>query len=102
MDSCFGACYGASSYMPEQPTEVVILSVQSDGGIILGEENIPLDHWYDDLHPLIDDPTERKARGVRSIEGTQVDSRGVVSKRWRVLYDADGKVEDSTELPIGD
>jgi len=86
--------------MSEQLKEVVVLSIRDISGQILGEEQIPLDVWYDGLHPLIDDSAVRKDQGVRSIEGIQLNSRGDVSSKWRVEYDAEGRVKESTELPI--
>jgi hypothetical protein len=51
--------------------------------------------WYEQQHPIVDDPEERVRRNVAEIRGKQYDSAGALSQHWRCAYAADGSLIES-------
>jgi hypothetical protein len=84
--------------MKEKATDVVVLVGRDASGRIVHAEQIPLSDWYDKEQPLIDNDDECRRRGIRVLEGSQIDAIGQVYKRWRHTMDENGALIDSEEL----
>ena len=54
------------------------------------EVSMPVDGYYDDSHPLIDENDFRREQGIRFVHGRIFDYAGKIDQEFRNEYDTDG------------
>ena len=69
---------------------VVQVQALSMAGEVVVDVSIPVDVYYAESHPLIDDDSYRKARGIRKIIGTVFNYDGELDQRFENEYEPDG------------
>jgi hypothetical protein len=83
--------------MPRSPRiqDRAILSGFDDHGDQVFELQLALDSYWDNLHPVIDDSSFRRARCIRRLVGKLYGSAGELLQEFKNTYDPSGVLVSS-------
>ena len=76
----------------KKPKDVVRLVGFDRNGKIVHEQTIPLNDYYEELHPVIDSDEFRKARALVRLVGTKFDESGEMEEEWENCYTDAGAI----------
>ena len=68
----------------------VILEALNSSKEKLFEISIPVDEYYSDSHPLIDDPQYRKQKSIRHLHGRVYNYESKLDQEFKNDYDSEG------------
>ena len=69
---------------------VQLAAYTTDGQLVL-EQDLTLTRFYEDSHPVLDDPEYRKARQIVRLRGTMRNAHGAISREFDVRFDPFGR-----------
>lgn len=71
------------------------LTAFDEAGEIVETCEMSIHDYYDELHPMMDDPEYISKHGIRRLTGLLIGERGKVSQEFESLYDKDGIIYHS-------
>ncbi len=57
------------------------------------DEFLPISTFYDDTHPVLDEPNYRRNHGIVRLTGSVHDTKGVIVQEFEVSFNASGFCE---------
>ena len=69
---------------------VFVVAYNADRNVVAKVE-LPIDEFYDELHPLIDEQEFRFKQGIRMLTGEIYDLDGTLSQSFENFYDDQGR-----------
>src|SRR5689334_1102958 len=71
---------------------VHLVAYDKDGRQIV-DKFLPVSTFYDETHPLLDEPGFRKIHGIVRLTGSILDTKGVIVQEFEVSFNASGFCE---------
>ncbi|WP_299469356.1 hypothetical protein [uncultured Gimesia sp.] len=84
----------AKAKEPSPVATVLLVAFGASQNKIL-DISLPVDDYYCDSHPIIDDNEFRKKMGIRYIEGQIFDYEGNLDQKFKNEYDSEGAYKHS-------
>lgn len=75
---------------PTNPVDVVLLEALSEGREKVLEFTIPVEDYYNDSHPLIDEDAYRNELSIRFVNGRIYNHEGQIDQEFKNEYDSQG------------
>jgi len=86
---------------PEVSNSVRLTAFNGRGQQVL-EQCLPIHNFYEESHPVLDDPNYRMNRQIVRLSGLIYDAQGAVSQEFEVCFDASGLcVSDAARFADG-
>lgn len=80
------------------PRSTAILVAYDVSGEVVMEQEMPLDKYYDDLHPLIDESEYRRKRRIVRLHGRLFNMKRELYQEFECRSGQDGEIIDQRAL----